>query len=172
MVDQSEFVRLISMHHRKLLGYICSLVGRREDAEDVLQRASIVMWQKFDTFESGTDFLAWASTFAFYESKNFLRLANRGKLLFDDQLLDMLAYQRKSDLDQQAVRLEAIEDCVKELDARNRDLILRAYTEPSTVPDIAAELRLAPSTVYNRLCLVRKMLAECVRRKISQGGLA
>ena len=57
-----EFVGLLTASHGKLLGYLLSLLGRWHDAQDVLQRASLLMWQKFGSFESGTDFMAWAST--------------------------------------------------------------------------------------------------------------
>ena len=56
---QEEFVRLLNGTHAMLLRYVLSLVANRHDAEDVLQRASVVMWKRFGTFESGTDFVAW-----------------------------------------------------------------------------------------------------------------
>jgi RNA polymerase sigma-70 factor (ECF subfamily) len=61
---QEEFVLLLNGAHGLLLRYLMSLVANRHDAEDVLQRASLVMWRRFSTFESGTDFIAWATTVA------------------------------------------------------------------------------------------------------------
>ena len=69
-----EFVRQLNAAHRRLLGYLVSLLGNRHDAEDVLQRACVTMWRKFETFERGTKFAAWASTVAFYEARNFQRM--------------------------------------------------------------------------------------------------
>lgn len=79
-----EFVSLLNAGHRRLLGYLVSLIGNRHDAEDVMQRACVTMWRKFEHFERGTDFLAWASTVAFYEAKNFQRTAARSRLHFSD----------------------------------------------------------------------------------------
>jgi hypothetical protein len=90
----AEFVGLLTANHPRLLGYCMSLVGRRHDAEDVLQKASLTMWQKFAGFTLGTDFLAWATTICFYEAKNFQRLAARSPLVFDDRLLALLATER------------------------------------------------------------------------------
>lgn len=47
-----QFVGLLTASHDKLLGYLLSLLGRWHDAQDVLQRASLLMWQKFGSFES------------------------------------------------------------------------------------------------------------------------
>jgi len=45
-MDREDFVRLLTEPHRRLLGYLLSLLGNRHDAEDVLQRASVTMWRR------------------------------------------------------------------------------------------------------------------------------
>lgn len=67
-----------------------SRLGIRHDAEDALQRASVVMWLRSTTFEPGTDFIAWATTVAFDEVRNFQRVTGRRLLEFDDELMHML----------------------------------------------------------------------------------
>ena len=57
-----EFVTLLTAAHDKLLGYLMSVLGRWHDAQDVLQSSSLLMWRKFETYESGSNFVAWAST--------------------------------------------------------------------------------------------------------------
>lgn len=80
--DRSQrFVVQLNASHRSLLAYLVSLLGNRHDAEDVLH-ASVTMWRRFATFETGTDFLAWASTVAFYEARNFQRVAARSRPAF------------------------------------------------------------------------------------------
>ena len=126
--DKHEaFVRLLNESHRRLLGYLMSLLGNRHDAEDVLQRASMTMWRRFETFEPGTDFMAWASTVAFYEAKNFQRVAARSRLRFDDELLNTLAAERLDDLRHLDERFDALEHCVGKLDAANRKLVEAVY---------------------------------------------
>ena len=125
----AEFVAALTAAHGMLLGYLRGLLGRREDAEDVLQRASVLMWQKFGGFEAGSDFVAWASTFCFYEAKNFIRLASRSPLQFDDDLLATLASERLEDLPSREQRLRALEDCFAGLDATGQQLIRAAYLD-------------------------------------------
>ena len=101
-------MRLLNGTHAMLLRYVLSLVANRHDAEDVLQRASVVMWKRFGTFESGTDFVAWATTIAFYEVKNFQRVTGRSRLDFDDDLMQTLAAERAQHVLRWSPRMEAL----------------------------------------------------------------
>jgi RNA polymerase sigma-70 factor, ECF subfamily len=172
MNDDSDrhvaFVRLLTASHRRLLGYLLSLLGNWHDAEDVLQRASVTMWRRFETFEPGTDFMAWASTVAFYEAKNFQRVAARSRLRFDDELLDTLAAERLDDLRHLDERFDALKHCVGKLDAANRRLVEAVYGDDADIGSLAAQLGRAPQTLYNRLNAIRHALAGCVERRLAE----
>lgn len=163
-----EFVALLTASHRKLLGYLLSLLGRWHDAEDVLQRASVLMWQKFDTFEPDTDFVAWAGTIAFYEAKNFQRLTARSPLQFDDDLLATLSAERLEDLSHQQSRLAALQLCVDQLGTTERDLVRAAYEKHGGVAALATRLNRAPQTLYNKLNHIRRLLALCLQRRLEE----
>ena len=168
--DKHEaYVRLLNNSRRRLLGYLLSLLGNWHDAEDVLQRASMTMWRRFETFEPGTDFMAWASTVAFYEAKNFQRVAARSRLHFDDELLNTLAAERLDDLWHLDERFDALEHCVGKLDLANRKLVEAVYGNDADIVALAAQVGRAPQTLYNRLNVIRLALADCVERRISEG---
>ena len=168
--DKHEaFVRLLNESHRRLLGYLRSLLGNRHDAEDVLQRASMTMWRRFETFVPGTDFMAWASTVAFYEAKNFQRVTARSRLRFDDELLNTLAAERLDDLRHLDERFDALEHCVGKLEAANRKLVEAVYGEDADIVVLAAQIGRAPQTLYNRLNVIRRALADCVERRLAEG---
>lgn len=166
----ADFIRLLNAGHRRLLGYLVSLLGNRHDAEDVLQRASMTMWRRFQTFESGTDFVAWACTVAFYEAKNFQRAAARSRLHFSDALLDMLAAERVADTAQTDARHDALEHCLTKLDEPGRRLVEAAYLEEGSINALAEQLGRAPQTLYNKLNIIRRSLAECVTRRLASEG--
>jgi RNA polymerase sigma-70 factor (ECF subfamily) len=168
----TQFVLLLNAAHRPILAYLTSLLGNRHDAEDVLQRASLTMWQRFDTFELGTDFRAWGSTVAFFEAKNFLRTAARSRLQFSDALLQTLSDERLVDLGNTERRLDALDGCLKKLDEPARRLVQAAYFSEGSLTALAATLQRAPQTLYNKLNLVRKMLAECMAGQLAHGDEA
>ncbi|TDU81898.1 RNA polymerase sigma-70 factor (ECF subfamily) [Prosthecobacter fusiformis] len=166
----AEFVAVLTATHGKLMGYLMSLLGRRQDAEDVLQRASVLMWQKFATFEPGTDFMAWASTICFYEAKNFIRLAARSPVYFDDDLLATLGSERLEDLPARESRIQALETCLGKLGREDQQLIRAAYLDSSArgITELAVKMNRAPQTLYNKLNHLRRMLAECVQRQLQE----
>ncbi|MBL9201066.1 MAG: sigma-70 family RNA polymerase sigma factor [Opitutaceae bacterium] len=160
-----EFVGLLTASHDKLLGYLLSLLGRWHDAQDVLQRASVLMWRKFDSFESGTDFTAWASTICFYEAKYFQRTASRSAAHFDEDLIALLAAERTEDLRRHEGRRAALEACLGALREEDRRLLETSCAEHGDIAELAAQMGRAPRTLYNKLALLRRLLADCVLRR-------
>ena len=166
-----EFVTLLTAAHEKLLGYLMSILGRWHDAQDVLQCSSLLMWRKFETYESGSNFVAWASTICFYEAKNFQRLAARSHLKFDDDLLATLAAERLDDLDLQGGRIAALELCLNEVQPAELELLRTAYAEHGGIIELAARLQRTPRTLYNKLTILRRRLTECVQRRLQEGAV-
>jgi RNA polymerase sigma-70 factor (ECF subfamily) len=167
---QEEFIGLLNGSHALLLRYIMSLVAHRHDAEDVLQRAGLIMWRRFDTYESGTDFIAWATTVCFYEVKTFLRTVGRARITFDDRLLELLAAERALDVRRWNPRLEALESCLEKLDASGRELVQAVYVQGTDTAELARRRGLAVQTIYNKLNLIRRALAECVQRRLAENA--
>lgn len=163
-----RFITLLNAHHGRLLGFLRVMLGNSADAEDVLQRASLTMWRKFNEFDPTLDFFAWASSFAFYEAKNFQRVAARSKLHFDDELMARLAEERLPDLEHREARFEAMEQCIKELDKPSQELVREFYLNDMEVEALAQRMGRAPQTVYNKLVILRRLLGECVRRRLAQ----
>jgi len=167
---QEEFVRLLNGTHGLLLRYVMTLVANRHDAEDVLQRVSLVMWRRFDTFEAGTDFSAWATTIAFYEARNFQRVTGRSRLEFDDELMNTLATERVEHVAHWCQRSEALEQCILKLDSYSRNLVHAIYSEGKQAVEVAGDQGRAPKTIYNKLNFIRRALADCVQRRMMEAS--
>ena len=166
--SHEDFVRLLNASHRQLLGYLVSLLGNRHDAEDVLQRTSVTLWRKFATFEKGTSFGAWASTVAFYEAKNFQRMGARSRLQFGDALMEIISAERAQDIVHTDARHDALGHCMEKLDESGRRLVEAAYLEGSDIGLLAEQLGRAKQTLYNKLNIIRRSLADCVTRRVAE----
>ncbi len=153
-----------------LYAYIFSLVPNRDDAEDVFQRVSIILWQKIDQYDRETNFFSWACGVAFYEVKNFLRVASRKRLQFRDDLMKQLADERIESLKKRDYRLPALQRCLQKLQRKDRELISQAYNSSESIQDIALQTGKAVQSLYNRLNLLRGQLAECIQRQIALAG--
>ena len=93
-----EFLRLFTRERERMFAFIYSMIPRQADAEDVFQRASLVLWRKFNEFRQGEDFLAWACGVAHYEIRNYFRTAGRDRLYLDEELVQQLAIERVDSL--------------------------------------------------------------------------
>ncbi len=167
--DESHklLVQLLTASHGRLLAYLITLLGNRHDAEDVLQMASITMWKRFETFTPGSNFVAWATKVAFYESREFRRMKVRSKILFDDELVELLAREREEDLKASDDRVAALDLCLGQLDETSQRLIQAAYYEEGSLVELAGKIGRAPQTLYNRLNGLKRLLAECVERRLA-----
>jgi RNA polymerase sigma-70 factor (ECF subfamily) len=161
-----EFLRQFALHHERLYAYVYSLLPHRPDAEDVFQRCSVILWEKFGRWDPGTDFLAWACSVAFYEVRNFVRVASRDRLRFRDDVVDALAAERAASLRERDDRVAALQDCLKNLGARERELLERAYVDEEAIRELARRDGRAAQTVYNQLNLIRRRLLQCIDARL------
>jgi RNA polymerase sigma-70 factor, ECF subfamily len=161
-LQYEQFVQLFARVREDLFGYIFTLLPHWSDAEDVFQQTSLVLWRKFGEFERGTSFLAWASRVAFFEVRNFQRVAGRDRLRFSETLLEQLAEQRVASPEAANRKREFLLGCIAKLSEDQRALLLRTYEDEKTVKELADEFHRAPQTLYNRLTSIRRSLFECV----------
>jgi RNA polymerase sigma-70 factor (ECF subfamily) len=163
----AEFIGLFAQHHSDILAYIYKLVHDRHDADDLFQRTSMVLWSKFDSFEPGSHFLAWAKRIAYLQVCNFLRTSGRDRLRFSDAVLAKLAEEPTTPTEESQRRFDSLAKCMKELGRNDHDMVQQAYSGERTVKELAGALGLAAQTVYNRLGRIRKQLFECVAHKLA-----
>ena len=74
---QQEFERLVRENQSGLLAFLLSLTGNLPDSEDLVQECVTLLWRKFDEFEAGSNFGAWARTTAFFLFRNQIRKASK-----------------------------------------------------------------------------------------------
>lgn len=165
-----RFLQLYAEHHERLLAHIFSLLPNEQDARDVFQKTSLVLWRKFDQFQEEADFLAWACGIAYYEVRNFLRVAGRNRLCFNDELLNTLSAERLQRRQHSDRRAQVLTECIEKLSQADRDLVHQIYATGRAVKDLADEVGRAVQTVYNRLNLIRRRLLTCVQRSLAQQG--
>lgn len=165
--SRQEFDQLLESHREKLLLYSMALVQNSADAEDLCQRISIVMWQKFCDFDRARSFLAWACGIARLEAYNFRRARAADRLLAHNHLPQLLAITLE-DLDQDPTeqRLAALRKCVQALPELEQSFLRDIYWEGRSCDSIAENLQCSTRTFYNRMYLLRRRLLKCVSRRL------
>jgi RNA polymerase sigma-70 factor (ECF subfamily) len=166
--EQGErFLQLFAENQKRILAYIYSLVPHAQNAEDICQKTSLVLWRKFYQLEPDGDFLAWACRVAYLEVCNFRRTAARDRHRFSDELIAYLAEERLADLSQTGRRLAALRQCVGQLSSPQQELLQQAYASEHSIRQLAERLGQAAQTIYNRLFRLRRILLDCVERRLA-----
>jgi RNA polymerase sigma-70 factor (ECF subfamily) len=165
------FLRLFLQNERRLYAYILTLLPHRADAEDVLQEASLVMWDKFDADEPPADFTAWGCRIAYFKVLDFLKSRRRSRVTFSQTMLERLAETAAEQAGalQLDERREALAGCLGKLAARDRDLIARRFAEGATTQSAAAQVGRSVDAVYKALARIRQALFDCVTRTLATG---
>lgn len=84
----TSFVTLLTEHQGDLRAFILSLMPGNPDARDVLQKTNVVLWEKRNSFQEGTNFRAWALTCARFTVLDYLKRRKGKSFVFlDDDLI-------------------------------------------------------------------------------------
>ncbi|BBO31220.1 sigma-70 family RNA polymerase sigma factor [Lacipirellula parvula] len=162
----NEFIVEFSKNSRRVYGYIRTLAPNVNDANEVYQNVSLVLWNKFDEFLPGTNFFAWACQIAMFEVRK-LRDAKARAKIFSDESLEALSAEFQSRDDNAAARIDALLECLDKLPAADRTLIDQRYFGDRKPPEIAQQIGRSLASVYRALARIHDLLLICVQRKVS-----
>ena len=167
---EERFVRLLQAHERRLRAYIFSLVPNWSDADDLLQETAAVIWRKFDQFEDGTNFLAWAMSVARNEVLNHRRRQAGRPIGFCEATFELLAREAATAVEGSDARRDALEGCLAKLGPRDRELVHLRYQPGANTRQVADQVGRAPKAVYKTLNRIHLLLLECVRKTLAAEG--
>ena len=112
--------------------------------------------------------MTWARRVPYLEVCTSLRTASRDRLCSIDELLAFLAEDRLADLGETNGRLVALRECVKQLGRPQQELLEQAYSTEESIRLLAERLGQAVQTIYNRLFRIRRILFDCVERRLAK----
>jgi RNA polymerase sigma-70 factor (ECF subfamily) len=163
----SDFIQLFTKHQRRIYLFILSLVPNPVDAEEVLQETNLIIWSKCGQFQPGSNFQAWACQIAHYEVLKFRDRRRREKLRFSDEFVEVLAREAANQADLLERRRLALAHCLAKLKQRDRELIQCRYTPGANGKSVADLLGRPVNSIYQSLGRIRKLLLECVNRRLT-----
>lgn len=165
-----EYMTLFFAHQRPLYFYILSLVPRLHDADDILQDTALLLWNKFDEYESGTDFYAWACQVAHYRILNFRREKHHATGQLDADVLERLASESIETNREHESQLAALSTCLEKLSPPDRQLIHERYNLGASLSDLSGRLGRTENALCKTLGRIRQALLKCIRRTLALGA--
>jgi RNA polymerase sigma-70 factor (ECF subfamily) len=168
------FLRLFLQNKGRVYAFILTLLPNRADADDVLQEASLVMWDKFDERQPPTDFTAWGCRIAYFKVLDFCKKSQRCRVRFSQAMLERVAETaiEQADTLQLDERREALNGCIEKLRPVDRDLLARRLADGATTQSTAASVGRSVDAVYKALARIRQTLFDCVTRTLVQESRA
>ncbi len=163
--NKAEFLWYYSKDRNRIYSFIYSMVPNATDAEDIFQQTSIVLWKKFGAFDKTRDFYSWACGVAYRDVQSFRRLTMRKKMLYDDDLIQLIAEKQMANAEKNHRSLDLLDECIAHLKETDRKIITQVYREQLAVSEVAEMMNRAKRTIYNRLNIIRNGLLECIDRK-------
>ena len=167
-----QLMLLMTQHQRRIFSYIYTLVPDRHDAQDLLQETSLVICEKFNEFEIGTDFVAWACQIAYWRIRAARQKFARSKVVFDQEVVDAVAQTAATMGAELDARHEALEHCLKKLHPRDREMVLTRYEPGVSVEEAAQQSGRSLVAAYKAIARIRKLLFDCVSNQLATGGAA
>jgi RNA polymerase sigma-70 factor, ECF subfamily len=159
------FSDLITRHRSELYGYIFAVVRSWEDADDLFQAVCLILWNKFEFFQPGTSFFAWARQTAKNEVSKFLRGKQEPDFVTED-LLDALTVVTKDDWAESY--LVALQRCRAKLATDDEELLELHYGEDLGTTEIAQQLHRNRTSICRALNRIRSWLFGCIQMEIAR----
>jgi RNA polymerase sigma-70 factor (ECF subfamily) len=166
-VRHDDFVRLLSCHARQIFGFILTLSPNRADAEDIFQNASVALWKKFDTYQQGTNFRAWAYQVAYFEVVEHRRQKSKLRSLLSEEAFEALAADAMVMRQENAQHEDALAACLEKLSFKDRKLIESRYFNSQTTKQIAERSSRSIYAIYRSLARIHDALLRCVKQAMA-----
>jgi RNA polymerase sigma-70 factor, ECF subfamily len=149
-------------HQRDVFAYIITLVPDRNDAEDVFQQTCVTLLEKQAEYDPRRKFFPWACGFALNAVRRHRRAHHRERMPLSDAVIETLAKVRSKSAERIEARLDLLLDCLAELPAEKRELLMSCYAHTGSLDEIAAQLQIETNALYKRLERIRRVLFECM----------
>lgn len=155
----------------KLYGLAVKVTGNREWAEDVLQEAFLTIWRSAGDYRATlSPPLAWMGMIVRSRALDFLRRrqAERADAVqeLDDTVSETVAGDAPNPMDttQASEQAWALHECMRKLEARQREVLSLAYLRDLSHSELAEQLKLPLGTVKTWIRRGLDQLRGCMAR--------
>lgn len=169
---EDNFLKLFLKHENALRAYARSLLPSWDCVDEVLQEASLVMWEKLDQLKEEDGFLPWGKVIVRFKSLNYIQKVHTQKKVFSTSTLELISEMAmkttQDDLDDHKV---ALGKCLSKFKAIDRDLIFAPYMRDGQLQAIAEREKKTINALYKKLGRLRKILETCIKSDL-QGAVS
>lgn len=162
---------LYDLTSSKLYGVALRVVGNRDWAEDVLQDAYLNIWRIATDYRAAlSPPMAWMGVIVRSRALDFLRRRASQRvdvtLELDDAMADTVAGDSPNPMDSSGAseQAQALHECLRKLEARQREVVSLAYLRDLSHSELAEQLKLPLGTVKTWIRRGLDQLRGCMSR--------
>lgn len=167
--SEGDFMRLLMQHEPALRAFARTLLPEWGLVDEVIQEASVTLWQKFDQLRSMEGFLPWAKVTVRFKCLSVIGALRRDRHVFSEGVIKMLADEAESiDAGTQASAMKALRGCLAKFSDSHQELLLAPYASDGGVKMLASQVGKSPNALYKLLGRLREKLAVCIHSNLAQ----
>lgn len=148
--------------------FVFASINRYHEAEEVVQQVALTVVRRFDEYDEGRPFIAWALWLAKSRIADHYRQRSRQRRMCSDAVMDQVADILVQRQPETSLRQEALEHCLDGLSDKSRRLIHLRYLDDQPVAGVAEAVGSTEGSIRVMLCRIRQALAECIRTRLGQ----
>lgn len=165
------FIKLYLANERRIYGFVRALIPNWNDVDDIIQETASVMWSKFDQFEKGTNFSAWALKIAHNQVLNYCKTRKKDRLCFSETALEGIASKSMNDIQNTDERLSLLRKCLQKLQSGELSLIQMRYEPGGSTKSVSQQTGKNLHVLYRHLNKIHAKLLMCIRRTMAERDL-
>ena len=167
-ISESDFVRLFARHELALRNYARLILPDWNRVDDVLQDASITMWESRQRLQDESGFLPWGKVIVRHKCFNAIAKMRRDRLVLDKNVLELIVREEEAERESEnLIRIQhSLAECLGELTPERRELVLAPYRGAGEVKKLAEQGHKTPNSLYKIIGRLRAKLSRCVEEKL------
>ena len=171
--DMSAFDNIYSKYCYKLHGFVMIYLKQEEDAEEIVQKVFIKIWNSRNKIDVYASFESFLFTIAYNSTMSLLRkriteirsreyLKSLQQVEVSENVIDEMQYNELND---------KIHSLLEQITLRQKEIFLLSREEGLTHKEIASKLKISESTVNNHLVTTLKFLKSHINSSLFVSAL-
>ena len=167
---QAQFLSHFLRHQDDVRAVIASMVRDRIACDDIFQEVALVLWRKFDSFDSTRSFGAWARGIAVRKVLQSFEKSRRTPVALSPETMEAILSAFDAEEPGEPERDEALTACIGQLPEKSRRLLALRYDDGLSLESIAQRIASTLDAVNKALSRIRLALRHCIEQRIAEAG--
>lgn len=158
--DHAAFRTFFEAHHEALFRFLLSKGIAEATAEDLIQQAFVIIWEKRDNIETSKSLRAYLFRIAYTRMLNHIR--DHSKFDDDESIPHSETTQTPEDYAQHGELTEAVDRAVESMPEKRRMVFEFCFIQGFTYRETADSLQISVKTVENHMGLALKEIRSAL----------